>query len=215
MADRTDRRRGRSPHVDAGRPESGNAVGPTKSVLAALAKHGLLLAQDAAVPSVVGIITGESLRSSWWSHPAAQLIFSVLSTLADHPDVLIAKLLYRKDTLIHRSLWPSVLAVACAHEPWQMRELSPSARSLLRRVGRVPSPVHASGAQIKELAVRLLAHARDVHTESGRHEVVLESWRAWSARVGCDASPSVVQARRVLEHAVTKLGAPAEALPWH
>jgi hypothetical protein len=87
---------------------------PSERVLDALVRHGLLLKQDKAVPSVVGIITRESLRTSWWSHPQAHLIFSVLSELADHPDVLNTKLLYRKDTLIHRALWPSRRARAVA-----------------------------------------------------------------------------------------------------
>ena len=84
---------------------------PAGRVLAALGDQGLLLKQDKLVPSVVGILTGESLRTSWWSHPKARLIFSVLSELADHPDVLFTKLLWQKDTLVHRSLWPALLAV--------------------------------------------------------------------------------------------------------
>ena len=61
-------------------------------VLTALAGHGLLLKQDKQLPSVVGIVTGESLSMSWWSHPNADVIFSVLSDLAEHPDVACAKL---------------------------------------------------------------------------------------------------------------------------
>jgi hypothetical protein len=91
-------------------------MNPSDVILAALAENRLLLKQDKGAPNVVGILTGESLRTSWWSHPKAHLIFSVLSELAEHPDVLFAKLLYRKDTLVHRSLWPAVLAVGRARE---------------------------------------------------------------------------------------------------
>ncbi len=59
-----------------------------KSVLAALKRGGLLLKQDKRLPSVVGVLTGESLSTSWWSHPDAHRIFAVLEKLADHPDVL-------------------------------------------------------------------------------------------------------------------------------
>jgi hypothetical protein len=187
---------------------------PAERVLDALVRHGLLLKQDKAVPSVVGIITGESLRTSWWSHPKAHLIFSVLSELADHPDVLTTKLLYRKDTLIHRSLWPSLLAMAAAREPWQFQRLSRSATSLLRRIDLADGPVRASGAAVKELEMRLLARAYEIHTESGRHAMVLESWQAWSRRVGCRAAPSVPEARHVLEQAATAIGAQLKALAW-
>lgn len=106
---------------------------PVSRVLAALVEKGLLLKQDKTLPSVVGILTGESLRTSWWSHPKARLIFSVLSELADHPDVLFTKLLHRKDTLVHRSLWPAVLAVGRGRERWQLQGLSSEAGRLLAR----------------------------------------------------------------------------------
>ena len=189
-------------------------MSPAEPVLAALVHYGLLLKQDKVVLSVVGILTGESLRTSWWSHPKAHLIFAVLSELADHSDVLSTKLLHRKDTLVHRSLWPAFLAVACAREPWQFRGLSDSARSLLQRVDRCEGPVRTTGAAVKELEARLLTAAHEIHTESGRHEMELESWHTWSVRVGCAAMQSIPHAREVLEQAATMLGAPLKALPW-
>ena len=183
-------------------------------VLAALVENQLLLTQDKVVPNVVSILTGESLRTSWWSHPKGRLIFAVLSQLADHSDVLFAKLLYGKDTLIHRPLWPAVLAVGRAREPWQTQGLSAGAKRLLERLDRGESPVRASGAPVRELEVRLLATSREIHTEAGRHEMALESWQAWSARVRCRPAASVPLARKALEDAATKLGAPLKALPW-
>ena len=183
-------------------------------VLAALAHYGLLLKQDKAIPSVVGILTGESLRTSWWSHPKAHLIFAVSSELADHADVLITKLLYRKETLVHRLLWPAFLAVAGSREPWQVQGLSGAAKGLLRRIDGGDGPVRATGVAVKELEGRLLARAHEIHTESGRHEVALESWGVWSKRVGCGAVHSIPRAREVLEQAATRLGAPLKALPW-
>jgi len=187
---------------------------PARRVLAALAAGGLLLKQDKKLPSVVGILTGESLRTSWWSHPKARLIFAVLSELADHPDVLFTKLLHGKDTLVHRSLWPAILAVGGARDPWQLRGLSEGARLLLERLDGGGGPVRAVGASVKELEKRLLVTTREVHTASGRHEMALESWHAWSSRVGCRAIRSVSRARKALEDAALALGAPLEALPW-
>src|SRR5690242_21492457 len=94
------------------------------TVLAALARHGLLLKQDKRLPSAVTLLAGEPLASSWWSHPQGRLIFRVLTALADHPDVLVTKLLDGKDTFVHRPLWPALLAAAGAGESWQTRDLS-------------------------------------------------------------------------------------------
>src|SRR6266511_3379685 len=124
---------------------------PADPVLAVLTANGLLLKQDKTLPNVVGILTGESLRTSWWSHPKAHLIFAVLSELADHPDVLFTKLLHRKDTLVHRSLWPAVLAMGSARDQWQLQGLSGEAKRLLERLDRGGSPVRAVGAPVKEL----------------------------------------------------------------
>ena len=187
---------------------------PADSVLTALSANGLLLTQDKALPNVVGILTGESLHTSWWGHPRAQLIFSVLSELADHRDVLFTKLLYRKDTLVHRSLWPAVLAVGSALDQWQVQGLSADAKRLLERLKKGGEPVRGVGAPVKELERRLLVTTQEIHTESGRHEMVLESWRAWSRRVDCTATESVPRARKALEDAAVKLGAPLTSLPW-
>ena len=188
---------------------------PVSRVLAALRGKGLLLEQDKTFPSVVGILTGESLRTSWWSHPEAHAIFAVMSELRDHPDVLFAKLLYRKDTLIDRSLWPAVLAVGRARDPWQVKGLSADARRLLERLRKGGDvPVRGVGTPVKELERRLLVTTREVHTESGRHEMALESWQAWSRRLACTADRSVPRARRALEDAAVGLGAPLTSLPW-
>jgi len=187
---------------------------PADPILAVLAAKGLLLTQDKALPNVVGILTGESLRTSWWSHPKSHLIFSVLSELAEHPDVLFTKLLYRKDTLVHRSLWPAVLAMGSAREQWQVQGLSGDAKRLLERLDRGDGSVRAAGAPVRELEARLLATAHEIHTESGRHEKSLESWHAGSGRVGCSAIQSVPRACEVLEQAAVTLGSTLRSLPW-
>ena len=183
-------------------------------VLASLDGNGLLLKQDKELPSVVGLLTGESLRTSWWSHPKGRLIFAVLSELADHPNVLFTKLLRNKDTLVHRRLWPALLAVGRARAGWQTEGLSRDAGRLLDRV-ESGEAVQATGAPVKELEKRLLVTTRQVHTASGRHEIALESWKEWSRRTGCRPLESVPRAKKALEEAAVKLGAPREALPWY
>lgn len=183
-------------------------------MLDALSGAGLLLQQDKHAANVVTLVTGERLQTSWWSHPKAQLIFAVLSDLADHPDVLFSKLLYGKVTLVHRRLWPALLAVAGEKAPWQSGGLSEPARRLLDSVNESKEPIHASGAPVKELEVRLLAHAEEIHTPSGRHATVVQPWSVWAKRVGVKRLRSAAEARRQLEEAAGAIGAEASALPW-
>jgi len=182
--------------------------------LIALETGGLLLLQDKTFPNVVTIVTGESLTGSWWSHPLGHEIFRLVNELADHPDVMTSKLLDGKVTFIHRRLWPALLAVAMAREPWQTAGLSGEGQLLLEQVEQAGSAV-SSGAAAKEIERRLLVHGDQIHTESGKHQTRLETWRAWALRTGCKPRGSAADARALLEAAVCGLGGTARSLPWH
>jgi hypothetical protein len=186
----------------------------TQLVLDVLSRSGLLYKQDRLLPNVVTLLTGENLRTSWWSHPKGRLIFAVLSELADHPDVLFVKLLSRKDTLVHRRLWPAILVVATAEQPWQLRHLSPGARKLMATLKESKSAIRASGPIVKEIELRLLAHAEQVHTKSGRHEITLERWSVWQKRMRVRPMRSATLGREQIEAAAASIGAPLSALPW-
>lgn len=186
----------------------------TKEVLAALANRGLLLLQDKRLPNVVTLVTGETLKGSWWSHAKSHLVFAVLSELGDHPDVLLVKLVQGKVTLVHRELWPALLAIVSKREPWQLRGLSASARRLLDEVSESRQPLIARGPAVKELEVRLLVHSREIHTESGRHALAVEAWPLWAKPAGVRPLRSVAAAKRQLEEAVTRIGAEPSMLPW-
>ena len=166
---------------------------------AALDKYGLLLLQDKKLPSAVGIITGETVSGSWWSHPRANEIFRKLQQL---DGVLTVKLIAGKVTFVHPRLESSIAAIGGSREDWQVRGLSPAARKLLARV-----PVRATGAAAKELELRLLVNAREEHTESGKHVTVLEPWPA--------SRLSVAKARGKIEEAATAIGAELHDLPWN
>jgi hypothetical protein len=168
----------------------------------ALEKYGLLLLQDKKLPSVVGIITGEQVSGSWWSHPRAQEIFRKLEEL---DDAIPTKLIAGKVTFVHPRLLPALAAVGRAREPWQMRGLSPAAHRLLSQVDR-KGTVRASGPASKELQERLLVDAREEHTESGRHETVLTAWPASKVKAE--------EGRRRLEEAAEAIGASRSLLPW-
>ena len=170
---------------------------------AALEKYGLLLLQDKMLPSAVGLITGEKVSGSWWSHPRAHEIFRELQAL---DDVLTVKLIAGKVTFVHRRLAPAIAAVGGSRARWQTRGLSPAARKLLARVD-TEGKVRTSGPAVKQLQERLLVNAHEEHTESGRHETVLEPWPRgrMSAETG----------RHQIEKAATAIGAELHDLPWN
>ena len=105
-----------------------------RKVFQALRRHGLLLESDARLPSLTQIVADEPIKGSWWGHPKGRLIFRITNQIDDHPDVLVTKLISGKVTFVHRKLWPALLAVATAREAWQTRNLSPTARALLKLV---------------------------------------------------------------------------------
>lgn len=148
--------------------------------LADLESHGLLLVSDARLPSLASLVTGSPIQGSWWAHPASKQIEEVVKGVSEHPDVLVVKLIEGKNTLIHRRIWPDLVAVALAAEPWQFERLSAPARRLYDRVAR-DGAVEATGAVTLELETRLLVRAQEYHGDSGAHRKRLEDWKRWSA----------------------------------
>ena len=179
----------------------------------ALEKGGLLLIQDRAFPNVVNIVTGETLRGSWWAHPRGHEIFRCMNAIAALPDVMVTKLISGKVTFVHRRFWHAVFSVAMAREPWQLTGLSQPARQLLEEVER-DETVEASGPDSAELERRLLVHGDQIHTESGKHKMRLETWPAWARRCGCEPAGPPALARRQIETTVRNLGLPPSCLPW-
>jgi len=143
------------------------------------------------------------VKGSWWSHPRAHEIFRKLEEL---DDAIPTKLIAGKVTFVHPRLLPALAAVGRSREQWQMQGLSPAARRLLSRVDGEGS-VRASGPASKELQERLLVNAREVHTESGRHETILEPWQ--------QSKLTALEGRRRLEKAATAIGAELHDLPWN
>jgi len=191
-----------------------------------LEKLGFLLLSD-SLPSVTRIVAGEGLRGSWWGHEQAQTIFAVSEMLEDHPDVLVMKLISSKVTFVHRELWGRLYSIGVAREDWQVKNLSQGAKSLLNTLDAEgtlqtnklsksfgPKP----GETARELELRLLIHAEQVHTESGAHAKVVETWDAWAKRGGFRArakSPSA--ARHFLEQRLAEFNKNASIkgrLPW-
>lgn len=196
-------------------------------VFAQLKDDGFLLLSDPNLPSVSGIVTGENLSGSWWSHKLAHTIFNVNELLEDHPDVMIMKLISEKVTFVHRELWDRIYSIGVAREEWQLAKLSSNATALLKVVDESGS-LHSDklgkafgpkpGEVARELEIRLVIHAEQVHTESGKHAKVLETWPAWAKRAAFRARPkSPVAARRFLEDRLSRVNLKNNSngkLPW-
>lgn len=190
-----------------------------KKVLREIEKRGILLVTDPVLPSVTGMVAGEPVSGSWWSHPRAHEIYAVLTSLEEDLGVLLVKLVSKKETFIHRSLWPQLFAIASSREDWQTSGLSARARALLEKVESYGAirldelgrgfDRKALGRAGRELEERLLVHGDQVHTEKGAHAKLLSSWTERAKKLdvrfeGID----VAKARSAFEERTTG------KLPW-
>ncbi len=192
-----------------------------------LERLGLLLLSDANLPSVATLVAGEKVSGSWWSHKAAQRIFAVSELLEDHSDVLIMKLVSNKVTFVHRELWEHIYSIGVAREDWQLENLSPVAKQLLKslddqgslqtnQLGKEFGPKPANTA--RELESRLLLHASQMHTESGAHATVIETWPTWAQRAQFRVrAKNPAKARHFLEQRLAEMNEECGGkgkLPW-
>lgn len=201
-----------------------------RQILAELEAHGLLLQSDARLPSIASLVAGEPVRGSWWGHPRAHAIFRVSCELAEHPDVVVTKLVSGKITFVHRRLWPALVAVASARESWQLKDLSRVARALLAAVTRrgtlrtdaVRAVCGVQGRSVgpasRELEQKLLVHSEEFHAETGAHAKRLQNWSRWARQAGfAGGGTTAERARQQLEQVVADLNGRFGAegrLPW-
>lgn len=192
-------------------------------VFAHLQKFGLLLLSDAALPNVAELVANEKVKGSWWSHKSAQAIFNVSEMLEDHPDVLIMKLISDKVTFVHRELWGRVYSIGVAREEWQLMKLSAEAKWLVMTLdaeGSLQTNKLAKkyGETARELERRMLIHASQIHTESGAHAKIIETWETWAKRVNFRVkAQSAEAARRFFEKRLKEMNEEfggAGRLPW-
>jgi hypothetical protein len=208
-------RRPRAPAADDVRDARRRAIARPARALAFLRKWGLLQLHATKFPSLVGLLVGE-IRGSWWAHPDNSRIFHTAGAISDHPDVLTTKLVDRKVTFVHRQWWPHVATIGLAREPWQMRRLGAAAGALLRRVDAA-GEVLAQGPAVRELEMRLLVAAAEVHTESGAHAIRICTWQQFSKTKKVTGVRFTADARADLEDAVARMNEEFHArssLPW-
>ena len=195
-----------------------------------LERIGLLMQHDAELPSFTTLAAGEPIRGSWWADPRCHEIYDLMQVFHDRKDVLTAKVVNRKVTLVHARLWPALLAVAQDPAPERTRKLADVGKRLYERVteqgvaraDELRKSGFADTAEItkaaRELEAKLLVHADDVHTESGAHAKVLQTWKRWAEERGVAAGAlTVAQAKQQLEQAVQTLSVGASRparVPW-
>jgi hypothetical protein len=190
-----------------------------------LADAGVLLVQDLALPCVTTIVTGAPVRGSWWAHEQAHSIFDVLGEL--EADTTVTKLVGKKQTLVHRRLWAELAAIGGEGAAWQLDGLPADARAAFDAVTAATTPMRAddltvAGSRkradvVRDLERRLLLAVAEVHTESGRHAKVLQSWPGWAADAGIATPLPDPSAGRTTFESVVRGWAPGRAaklLPW-
>ena len=143
--------------------------------------------------------------------------------LQAHRDVICTRLCARKRTLVHRSLWPDVLAMALSGGDWQTKWLPPTEARLLDVVDaegtvRVDQALADRADAVlsgcgRTLEARLLVLCTEIADESGRVERHLTSWWSWAAAKGVAPNPDEDAAREHLEAAARAL-VPKPLLPW-
>ncbi len=201
-----------------------------ETMLERLEQDGLLLESDPRLPSVVNLIVGEPVSGSWWGHARGHDIHRITGQLAAHEDVLVVKLLAGKTTYAHRNLWPAIFAVATGGEPWQWGGVTNAARHLFLWVDRegevctdqIPTRLQGSvpkpGDAARELERRLLVDSRQIHTETGAHAKILQTWRRWAEAARFIPTQMTVEAaRRQLDEIVRNFNERFEGnalLPW-
>jgi hypothetical protein len=200
-----------------------------EGVLDYLRKLGVLLETDRAFPSITGIMVREPIKGSWWSHPMANDIYILSQRLIHHPDTIFLKLLSGKTTYVHRRMWPELIAIGTAQEPWQLDALTTSEKAMLKKVEERGSlrmdeikgarTAKEKGADARSLELRLLVFGDDVHTASGAHVKRIETWEHWAWRTGFHIHvlprPEIAKEEfsRMVEDLNEEFGATA-TLPW-
>jgi len=204
----------------------------TQKIIKELDKFGLLLVQDASFPNVCSIIAGERITGSWWGHAQGNEIYEALGEVHDSNSVLGCKFISGKETLLHKKLWPEFFALLASPDDRKLDELSPLAKQLYIKLGK-EGQIRLDEVKLKkgedkkslrkarlELEKKLLAYGTNIHSESGHHIAVLQSWDFWK-KVSKFKLPkrrvSLSSARSYFEELVSDLNNKFQAkgkLPW-
>jgi len=198
-------------------------------VVRKLTDEAILLLSDPKLPSVVNTVSKGRVKGSWWASPESYEILGALRRLESHPDALEARLVSEKVTFVHRRIWPEFLTVATSGQEWQLGSLSARSRKLLRLVqelGELRTDIiqwsgvdGKIGDSVRELEKKLLVFTKEIHTESGAHAKVVQSWNHWSSQTNFQARSQEVEAAKakldaLLQQLNQKYGGSGR-FPWY
>ena len=84
----------------------------TAGLIEFILSEGMVLqSAKGPIPNLVERIAGSPVAGNWWTHPQANAIYKALTEVRESPDVMACRLVNRKITLVHRRLWPVLLAL--------------------------------------------------------------------------------------------------------
>ena len=96
-----------------------------KQALAFVEQHGIVLqAARGPVPSFAEYITGGPIKGSWWAHEKGHEIFALATSVSEHRDVLVCKLVEGKVSYVHRRVWPALVKLAARFEPSRLAQVA-------------------------------------------------------------------------------------------
>ena len=195
-------------------------------------KQGLLPVVDPKAASLLSAATGEIGSKDWWHHPAGCRIFLVGTVLEKHPDILACRLLRGEITLVHRSLWPALAAVAMSGEAWQNLD-SDGIRNELLKSATSSSPLYlrdaleacntartrgtrARLAMLRWIEAKLIINTPQFVTDEYQHarSSQCSTWRQVSESREFQPLTDVTAAKRQLEEATLYANLDTSNLPW-
>ena len=95
-----------------------------EDAIAFVCTHGVVLASaKGTAPRLTEAIVGEPIKGSWWAHPQSHRIYAVLGAVMESREVLVCRLINDRITLVHRRLWPSLVALSAHFEPGQLAQV--------------------------------------------------------------------------------------------
>jgi hypothetical protein len=146
-----------------------------------------LVSGRSAIGNAAEAIAGRPIDGSWWGDPLGSVIFRLLNELEDgdgqYLDIVLAE---GKRTLVSQRIAPVVLAVAS--DPERRRRVAGTLKEPAQRLLEVladggvvrsddPGSAGTGGRNARTaLEAALLARSTSVHTVSGHHASVLESY---------------------------------------
>lgn len=205
----------------------------TQKIKRKIEEYGLLLEADPDFPSIVGMVTGEKVKGSWWGHRKGNEIFSISRQIRDDDDILLTKLISGKVTYVHKRLWNHLLTILIDKENWQVKNMSTNGENILKLIEEVGA-IRADHLEletrnqlsrkdlnkaINEIEKRLLIFSNEVHTEKGTHSKQLKSWNHFIKEKDLELTrnPSALSSKQTIDSIVVELNNKFNSkakLPW-